>query len=188
MKTCVGAMADGRTTAARCRLGARGFTIIELMIVIAVIAVIAAIAIPNLLASRRASNEAAAVQALRAIHAAQQLFRDRDFDKDGHPNYAGSLFLLAGLLDSQLTTPAPERPFHDASQRSGYWFGIIDVGNDHAGTEFMAMAHPVAMGRSGDRVFVIDESAVIRSSTLDILAGGAEPSHAEIRAWTPIGG
>ena len=70
------------------RAGARGFTLIELMIVIAIIAIIAAIAIPNLLAARKASNESSAIQTLRTIAAAQTIFRDRDYDRDNIPDYA----------------------------------------------------------------------------------------------------
>ena len=52
----------------------RGFTLIELMIVIAIIAIIAAIAIPSILEARKSSNEAAAVGFLKALHTAQELF------------------------------------------------------------------------------------------------------------------
>jgi prepilin-type N-terminal cleavage/methylation domain-containing protein len=61
----------------------RGFSLIELLIVVVVIALVAAIAIPNLLASRRASNEASALSALRAISGAQAVYQT----STGNNNY-----------------------------------------------------------------------------------------------------
>src|SRR5205085_1955103 len=72
----------------------RGFTLIELMIVIAIIAIIAAIAIPSLLDARKASNETAAIGGLRAIFSAETLFRDRDKDGNGVCDYAVSMSAL----------------------------------------------------------------------------------------------
>src|SRR6187455_327077 len=59
---------------------ARGFTLIELMIVIAIIAIIAAIAIPGLLSSQRASNERNASTSLKTLSSAEADFRSNDRD------------------------------------------------------------------------------------------------------------
>src|SRR5687768_18471453 len=70
----------------------KGFTLIELMIVIAIIAIIAAIAIPNLLAARLSANEPAAVATLRNIISAQAQFQQAakaDEDNDGTGEYGG---------------------------------------------------------------------------------------------------
>src|SRR6188508_3146890 len=62
------------------RKGKKGFTLIELMIVIAIIAIIAAIAIPGLLSSRRASNERTASTSLKTLSSAEADFRANDRD------------------------------------------------------------------------------------------------------------
>ena len=69
----------------------KGFTLIELMIVVAIIAIIAAIAIPNLLRSRMAANETAAVAACKAFCTAEDIYRRTDYNKDGVLEYSQAL-------------------------------------------------------------------------------------------------
>jgi prepilin-type N-terminal cleavage/methylation domain-containing protein len=144
-----------------------GFTLIELMIVIAIIAIIAAIAIPNLIQARKAGNETAAIGALRSMNTAQALFREEDKDNNGTLDYASCLLALqtnGNLVDSILGT----------GTKQGYSFTIL------SSTQFSytAQASPLNPGRSGDRYFFIDESGVIRfndaqpATSLDIPIGG----------------
>ena len=142
-----------------------GFTLIELMVVIAVIAIIAAIAIPNLMAARKASNEAAVISNLRSIAAAQVLFRERDADKNGTHDYAFSVVKLvtSGLLDNTFAT----------AERQGYFYEVFTPGE--ALDEWQCLAYPTAPGKSGDRTFYIDESSVIRQNTTGF-AGPTDPA------------
>jgi prepilin-type N-terminal cleavage/methylation domain-containing protein len=137
----------------------KGFTLIELMIVIAIIAIIAAIAIPNLIEARKGSNEAAAIGALRTLTTAQALYREGDKDKDNTLDYASALGPTTtsgtlgntGLIDGVLAT----------GTKQGYLFSI---GAADAFT-WSCQANPQSPGKSGDRYFFCDESGVIRFST-----------------------
>jgi prepilin-type N-terminal cleavage/methylation domain-containing protein len=122
-----------------------GFTLIELMIVIAIIAIIAAIAIPNLLAARLSANETAAIATLRNIVSAQAQFQQSgkaDEDSDGTGEYGGFMELsgavqgrLDGPVGTVLVPPVLSGGFrvlnaNSEVTRSGYFFQmwLPDVG------------------------------------------------------------
>ena len=113
----------------------KGFTLIELMIVIAIIAIIAAIAIPNLLAARLSANETASIATLRNIISAQAQFQQSgkaDTDDDGTGEYGGFVELsgaAAGRMINPLVPAVLSGSFRVLNangevSRSGYFFKI----------------------------------------------------------------
>jgi type IV pilus assembly protein PilA len=145
----------------------KGFTLIELMIVVAVIAIIAAIAIPNLLRSRMSANEASAIGALRTICNAEVQFQSAgilDADADNVGDFA--VLGPVGVAGTLANPVAAAEPFVDnvlgSGFKSGYAF-VVTPGNGGIGDEvYTATADPITPGRTGVRRFFMDESGVIR--------------------------
>jgi prepilin-type N-terminal cleavage/methylation domain-containing protein len=144
-----------------------GFSLIELLIVVAIILVIAAIAIPNLLRSRIAANEASAVGSLRTINTAQVTYC---MTYPGH-GYADDLSLLGGtgtvassaaalLLDNVLGCLGATNP-GSICTKGGYNFQISGTTSLPVAT-YNTSGAPISPGQTGVRYFYSDASGVIR--------------------------
>ncbi|MEK7850175.1 MAG: prepilin-type N-terminal cleavage/methylation domain-containing protein [Candidatus Omnitrophota bacterium] len=125
-----------------------GFTLVEIMIVVAIIVLLAAIAIPNLLRARLSANEAAAIASLKTISWAAQTYRTSN---SGYPENL-----------SELSTSAPQYvdSVLGSGVKQGYNFTLTGEANS-----FNATAEPVTPNVTGVRSFFVDTSGVIRSSS-----------------------
>ena len=147
----------------------KGFSLIELLIVVVIIGIIAAIAIPNLLASRRAANEGTAISALRTLHGANITYQSTI----GGGRFATSLANLnannVNLIDTVFASASTS-----ANAKSGYFYTYAAVVGPPA--TFTTNARPSignGITATGTRAFFIDESGVIRFTTS---VNGAAPA------------
>ena len=153
----------------------RGFSLIELLIVVAIILIIAAIAIPNLLRSRIAANEASSVGSLRTLNTSEITYNTTypnvgftcTLSALGPPSSgASATSTAAGLIDSNLS----------GGNKSGYSF-TAGTCNTAGGltVDYQWKAAPQSAGTTGQRYFCTDASGVIRyhtSSTTTCLTSG----------------
>ncbi len=152
----------------------RGFSLIELLIVVAIILIIAAIAIPNLLRSKIAANESSAVAAVRTITTAETTYASSW--GAGYAPILGNLGGAAPCTTATATTACIIDPALSVAPytKSGYTF--VAVGNTPAGgvnSGFEASATPVVVDVTGKRAFCSDQTGVIRFSPTGVAIGTA---------------
>ena len=149
------------------RSNQKGFSLIELLIVVAIILIIAAIAIPNLLRSKMAANEASAVGSLRTLNTSSVAYTVT------YGNYPTKLSDLgpstaptstaADLIDSALVS----------GTKSGYVFSYTGVSPSYQ--QYSITAKPVTAGVTGQRYFYTDQSGVIRVNLSQAATSGDNP-------------
>ena len=167
----------------------KGFSLIELLIVVAIILIIAAIAIPNLLRARMAANESSAVASVRTVTTGEITYQT------AYPTvgYAPALVNLGGALGAACVPSSTTGCVIDSvlsnngnpagSGKSGYSFtsGAGTVAGGVA-VGYTILARPLAVNQTGIRAFCAEEDAVVRVDP----AGACSATEAGILTFNPL--
>jgi type IV pilus assembly protein PilA len=142
----------------------KGFSLIELLIVVTIILIIAAIAIPNLMRSKSQANETSAIESLRALNESALLYSNT---YGGYPHALSDLGPAAGGAAPTSTSADLIDSVLSSGVKSGYRFTYTVVASDPGGNvqSYAISATPVTPGSSGQRSFYTDQAGTIRSTS-----------------------
>ena len=144
---------------------ARGFSLIELLIVVGVILIITAIAVPNVIRSRMAANEASAAGTIRQVSLAEMSYHTSYSSVGFAPDLASLGGLAAGCSPSQAHACILDSVV-SAGSKSGYQFfaaGFVGLGGS-TNTTFVASSAPQVFNSSGVRLFCLaTDDGVVRA-------------------------
>ena len=157
----------------------KGFSLIELLIVVAIILIIAAIAIPNLIRSKMAANEASAVASLRTINTAEIVYSSTytvpnvfsaSLPALGDGGTAGACNTTPTSTDACLIDSALEVATGATQGKSGYFFTYTVATGSYSVT-----AQPQTQNSTGVRYFYTDQTAVIRQNSAGAATNTSSP-------------
>ena len=148
----------------------KGFSLIELLIVVAIILIIAAIAIPNLQRAKMSANEASAVAGMHTIFTAEAAYYAQGWSNPGALGFSATLQDLgnsAGCNPPSITSACQldnvmANAVTPAAAKSGYYFTYAPITTGSLNVGFSLNADPSARGSSGQRSFYTDQSGVVR--------------------------
>ena len=151
----------------------KGFSLIELLIVVAIILIIAAIAIPNLLRSRMAANEASAVGSVRTINTSAVTYSST-YPNQGFPTSLAAMSGPAAACAASSTQACLLDAVLAAGTKSGYVFTWAGDGNIPS-VGYTVNANPVTLNTTGVRGFYSDQSGVIRYAVSAAATAASSP-------------
>jgi prepilin-type N-terminal cleavage/methylation domain-containing protein len=152
----------------------KGFSLIELLIVVTIILIIAAIAIPNLMKSKIQANEAAAVETLKTLDTSVVMYSNT---YGGFPHALSDMGPAGGAANATSAAADLIDVVLASGVKAGYKFTYTVGTSDPAGNvlTYSVTAIPVIVGTTGQRSFYTDQSGVVRATTSGVADASSTP-------------